>query len=176
MWLDSNIRSTDLWKTAETEKKKLFDLMEQVQAKLSKKSKGQYQPLDLSTCKWGDVMSEVQETSQKWKSMPGNMAKARKCLETLGQDSGAFQTWLELLPAGDYGARYLTCSCSIPEILIPISICGVFKLAVGVSQTRLYSLIHSITPGRCTDSNLRQQVDTSKSRRKFSMHSQSFLR
>jgi hypothetical protein len=98
--------SAELWKAADIQKKELFELMEQVQSKLNKKSKGQYKVLDLRTCEWGDVMSEVQQTSQQWKSMPGNMEKARKCLETLGQDSGAFQAWLELLPAGDYGARY----------------------------------------------------------------------
>jgi hypothetical protein len=105
----------ELWKAADIEKNKLFSLMEQVQIKLSKKSKGQYKPHDLRTCKWGDVMSEVQQTSQKWKAMPGNMAKGRKCLERLGQDSGAFKAWLELLPAGDYGSRYLPSSPFSPE-------------------------------------------------------------
>jgi hypothetical protein len=168
--------SAELWNAADIEKKKLFDLMEQVQTKLSKKSKGQYKALDLRTCEWEDVMSEVQETSKKWKSMPGNMGKARKCLETLGQDSGAFQAWLELLLAGDYGSRYLIPNRSTLNILIPASICGVFKLAVGVSRTRPHSPVHSNTSGRCPDSNLRRQVDMSKSRRKFSMHSQSFLK
>jgi hypothetical protein len=65
---------------------------------------------------------------------------------------------------------------SSSNILIPASICGVFKLAVGVSQTTFHFMIHSETRGKCTDSYLRRQVDTSKSRRRFSMHSQSFQR
>lgn len=97
--------STELWRAADIEKDKLSRLMEEVQIKASKKSKGQYKPLDLKTSKWSDVMLEVQETSQRWKSTPGNMAIGRKCVERLAQDSGAFQAWLELLPAGDYGSR-----------------------------------------------------------------------
>lgn len=59
--------------------------MELAQARISKKSKGQYQKLDMTACKWNDVMQEVQETSQRWKSLPGNTA-GRKCLERLGHD------------------------------------------------------------------------------------------
>lgn len=80
--------------------------MQQAQTKLSKKSKGEYQPLDLRGCRWEDVMSEVQEISQVWMSRPGKTAKVRNCLETLGHGSQAFEAWLELLPDGDYGARY----------------------------------------------------------------------
>ncbi|PMD57094.1 uncharacterized protein K444DRAFT_615552 [Hyaloscypha bicolor E] len=109
--------SAELWKEAEAEKNKLFALMQQVQLKLSKKSKGEYKPVDLKTCNWGEVMYEVHATNQSWKGLPGSMSKGRKCLERLGQDSGAFQAWLGILPAGDYGA----------------SICGVFKLAVGAA-------------------------------------------
>ncbi|MAD85389.1 MAG: hypothetical protein CL912_20710 [Deltaproteobacteria bacterium] len=79
--------------------------MQQVQVKLGKKSKGIYKPVDLKTCNWGEVMSEVHATSQSWKGLPGKMSTGRRCLEKLGQDSGAFQAWLGVLPAGDYGAR-----------------------------------------------------------------------
>jgi hypothetical protein len=97
--------SAELWKEADAEKNKLFALMQQVQLKLSKKSKGEYKPVDLKTCNWGEVMYEVHATSQSWKGLPGSMSKGRKCLERLGQDSRAFQAWLGILPAGDYGAR-----------------------------------------------------------------------
>lgn len=104
--LESNApKSKELWKDADAEKNRLFALMEQVQLKLSKKSKGEYKQLDLKTCNWREVMSEVKATSQKWKGLPGSMSKSRKCLERLGQDSGAFQAWLGVLPSGDYGAR-----------------------------------------------------------------------
>jgi len=79
--------------------------MEEVQIKISKKSKTRYQPLDLRGCTWEEVMLDVQETSQRWKGLPGKSI-SRKCLEKLGNDSGAFQAWLGLLPAGDYGSRY----------------------------------------------------------------------
>ena len=98
-------KSKDLWIAADDEKMKLFELMGAVQVKISKKSKSRYQPLDLRGCTWEEVMSEIQETSQRWKGLPGK-SKGRKCLEVLGHDSGAFQAWLGLLPAGDYGSRY----------------------------------------------------------------------
>jgi len=78
--------------------------MEEVQIKISKKSKARYQPLDLRDCTWAEVMLAVQETSQRWKGLP-QMALGRKCLDKLGQNSEAFQAWIGLLPAGDYGSR-----------------------------------------------------------------------
>lgn len=97
--------SVELWNSANEQKTKLFALMEQVRLKLNKKSKGQHMSLDLRNCRWEEVISEVQETSQRWKGTPRYTAKAQRCLEKLGQDSGAFQAWLGVLPAGDYGAR-----------------------------------------------------------------------
>ncbi|CZT51489.1 uncharacterized protein RSE6_12638 [Rhynchosporium secalis] len=111
--------SAELWKRADAETDKLFVLMQEVQLKLSKRSKGTsnaFVSLDLKACNWEEVISEIRTTSQSWKELP-RMSKGRKCLERLGQDSGAFQDWLGILPAGDYGA----------------SICGVFKLAVGAA-------------------------------------------
>ncbi|CZT08040.1 uncharacterized protein RCO7_09598 [Rhynchosporium graminicola] len=111
--------SAELWKRADAETDKLFVLMQEVQLKLSKRCKGTsnaFVPLDLKACNWEEVISDIRTTSQSWKELP-RMSKGRKCLERLGQDSGAFQDWLGILPAGDYGA----------------SICGVFKLAVGAA-------------------------------------------
>jgi hypothetical protein len=95
--------SKELWKAADIEKNKLFELMEKVQVRISKKSKMQYKPFDLRNCKWKDVMIEVQEMSHRWKSIPGNKATCRKCLEKLGQDSGAFQAWIGLCQLGTMG-------------------------------------------------------------------------
>lgn len=61
-------------------------------------------------------------------------------------------------------------------MLTSASICGVFKLAVGVSRKILLSHDSHQTPGRFTDSNHRRQVDMSKSRREFLRHFQSFLK
>jgi hypothetical protein len=93
-----------LWKDADEEKNKLFALVEQVQNKLNK-GKNQHKNTNLRNCKWEEVMSEVKATGQKWKTAPSHTAKARRCIERLGQDSGALQAWLGLLPAGDYGSR-----------------------------------------------------------------------
>ncbi|KUJ07779.1 uncharacterized protein LY89DRAFT_352668 [Mollisia scopiformis] len=111
------IISAELWKNADEEKEKLFALVEQVQAKLSK-TKVPQKNTKLRSCKWEEVISEVKDTSQKWKTSPSRTARARRCVEKLGQDSGALQAWVGLLPAGDYGS----------------SICGAFKLAIGAAS------------------------------------------
>jgi hypothetical protein len=103
--ITDDLSSSELWKSADEHKTKLFTLMEQVRLKLNKRNKGQHVSLDQRNCRWEEVMSEVQETSQRWKGTPRYTAKAQRCLEKLGQDSGAFQAWLGVLPAGDYGAR-----------------------------------------------------------------------
>jgi hypothetical protein len=89
--------------------------MEQVRLKLNKKSKGQHMELNLRSCRWEEVMSEVQETSQRWKGTSRYTGKAQRCLEKLGQNSETFQAWLGVLPAGDYGARY--------ELSYHVSVC-----------------------------------------------------
>jgi hypothetical protein len=85
-------------------------------------------------------MSEVKATGQRWKTAPSRTARARRCLEKLGQNSEALQAWLGLLPAGDYGARYVSHLVMPITMLMDYSICGAFKLAIGVSITELLSL------------------------------------
>jgi hypothetical protein len=93
-----------LWKNADEEKNKLFDIVEKAQNKLNK-GKGAHKSTNLRSCNWEEVMSEVKDTGQRWKTAPSRTARARRCIEKLGQDSGALQAWLGLLPAGDYGSR-----------------------------------------------------------------------
>jgi hypothetical protein len=127
--------SAELWKDADEEKIKLFDLVELVQNKLLKAKDGASQKTaNLRSCKWDEVMSEVKATGQRWKTAPSRTAKARRCLEKLGQNSEALQAWLGLLPAGDYGARYASHHSLCTIQLTIYSICGAFKLAIGVSH------------------------------------------
>ncbi|CAM1506332.1 Fc.00g059730.m01.CDS01 [Cosmosporella sp. VM-42] len=109
--------SNELWKQANDEKDKLFTLMEQVRAQLDKKATNSIQPanLDLRRCTWNQVMQEVQNTASRWSTTPKKTSKMMVCLDRLGRNSNAFQSWLQLLPGGDYGS----------------SICGVFALAIG---------------------------------------------
>ncbi|KAI0442771.1 hypothetical protein F4803DRAFT_562076 [Xylaria telfairii] len=118
-----------MWKQADAEKEELFDLIEQVQTKFEAKGGNRLSGLELRRCKWDQVMLQVQETSSRWKSSPRRTSKAMQCIDKLGQNSEAFQSWLELLPAGDYGSsiaagRYkkvedeiLQALAEIPEIL-----------------------------------------------------------
>lgn len=94
-----------MWKQADAEKEELFGLIEQVQIKFEDKGSNRLSGLDLRRCKWDQVMLQVQETSNQWKSSPRRTSRAMQCIDKLGQNSEAFQNWLELLPAGDYGAR-----------------------------------------------------------------------
>jgi hypothetical protein len=111
-----SLHSVELFRGANEEVNKLFSLMDQVQGKLNKKSKGKYIVQNLKRASWEDVMSEIQSTSQRWSNLPAKI-RGRGFLEKIGQHSEAFQAWIGLLPAGDYGS----------------GICGVFKLAIGVS-------------------------------------------
>ncbi|KAJ8124068.1 hypothetical protein ONZ43_g127 [Nemania bipapillata] len=96
--------STEMWKQADKEKEELFDLIEQVQRKFEGKGYGSLGGLELRRCKWDQVLAQVQETSRQWKSSSRQNSRAMKYIEKLGQNSEAFGSWLELLPAGDYGA------------------------------------------------------------------------
>ncbi|KAK2028609.1 hypothetical protein LX32DRAFT_663747 [Colletotrichum zoysiae] len=111
-----------MWKEVDGEKERLFALILQVQEKLSKKKNGgcQVKPIteiNLRKCSWGEVLSEVNTTAERWKGSPEKESKTMVFIDKIGKYSGALETWLGLLPMGDYGS----------------SICGVFKLAVGAA-------------------------------------------
>ncbi|KAH8649231.1 hypothetical protein BX600DRAFT_474796 [Xylariales sp. PMI_506] len=105
-----------LWKQADDDKEKLFTLMEQVRAKLDKKSTTRQVNINLRGCQWGEVMDEVQTIGRREKDCT-KISKTMMCIERVGRASGAFESWLQLLPTGDYGS----------------SICGVFKLVIGAA-------------------------------------------
>ncbi|KAI0453850.1 hypothetical protein F5B21DRAFT_478091 [Xylaria acuta] len=109
--------SAEMWKQADAEKEELFDLIEQVQNKFEDKGSRRLSGLELRRCKWDQVMIQVQETSSRWKSSPRRTSRAMQCIDKLGSNSEALQSWLELLPAGDYGA----------------SIAGVFTIVIGAA-------------------------------------------
>ncbi|KAI1747728.1 hypothetical protein F4782DRAFT_520175 [Xylaria castorea] len=106
-----------MWKQADAEKEELFNLIQQVQNKYEDKGSNILGGLKLRQCKWDQVMVQVQETSSRWKSSPRRTSRAMQYIDKLGSNSEAFQSWLELLPAGDYGA----------------SIAGVFTLVIGAA-------------------------------------------
>ncbi|KAF3025095.1 hypothetical protein E8E14_014568 [Neopestalotiopsis sp. 37M] len=108
--------SADLWRQADSEKEKLFGLIEKVQAKLSKKEADQSSS-NIRSCRWGDVLSQVQDTAVQWSTTPNRTSQAMLSINKVGRNSAVFESWLELLPAGDYGA----------------SVCGVFKLVIGAA-------------------------------------------
>jgi hypothetical protein len=91
--------------------------MEQVRAKWESKTDAESTDLNLRHCNWAQVMQEVQEAAQRWKSTSKKTSKAMLCIGKLGQCSGALESWLELLPKGDYGARY----CLYPSLIQPFA-------------------------------------------------------
>lgn len=101
--------SVELWKQADEEVETLSDLMDKVRIKMNRKTPGslESQPikLDLRQCTWDQVMGEVHSVTTRWSTTPKRFSKATACLEKLGRNSDAFQSWLELLPGGDYGSR-----------------------------------------------------------------------
>ncbi|KIL88242.1 hypothetical protein FAVG1_08321 [Fusarium avenaceum] len=108
--------STALWKEVDEEKERLFELMQQVQKKLSKEQSSE-DMVDLRKCSWREVMGQVQKTAQRWKLRPNKQGRTMVFIDKLGRHSSALESWLGLLPSGDYGS----------------SICGVFKLAIGAA-------------------------------------------
>lgn len=104
-----------MWKEADEEVNQLFDLIAQVRARMDRKSPAcnqQRTSLNLRQCTWEQVVGEVQSLATRWSTSPKRSSKMMRCLEKLGQNSEAFKSWLELLPAGDYGSRYASASCS----------------------------------------------------------------
>ncbi|KAL2286016.1 hypothetical protein FJTKL_07263 [Diaporthe vaccinii] len=109
--------NAEMWKEADEEVNQLFDLIVQVNMKMDKKSPSSHHQrtsLNLGKCTWEQVMGEVQSLATRWSTSPKISSTMMRYLEKLGQNSDAFKSWLELLPAGDYGS----------------SICGVFTIAV----------------------------------------------
>lgn len=101
--------SADMWREADEEVNQLFDLIADVRTKMDRKSNGGHQQrtsLNLRQCTWEQVMGEVQSLATRWSTSPKKASKSMVCLEKLGQNSDAFKSWLDLLPAGDYGSRY----------------------------------------------------------------------
>ncbi|KAK7959395.1 uncharacterized protein PG986_004249, partial [Apiospora aurea] len=116
--------SADMWKEADEEKEQLFAMMETVREKLMKrKTAADVQTLadvDLRNCKWEEVMDEVQATGTRWRTSTIKSSKTAQYIDKVGQNSKAFESWLGLLPAGDYGSSSLK-----------RSIAGVFKVVIG---------------------------------------------
>lgn len=99
---------------------KLFNLIEEVRAKMDKKmskKNGVPQPakVDLRQCTWSQVMDEVQSLATRWSATSKKSSRVRSCLDKMGRNSEVFKSWLELLPAGDYGSRYLSSTHSLPR-------------------------------------------------------------
>lgn len=145
-----------MWKKVDEEKEQLFDLMKQAQQKLYPIKGGQAENYmaKLRRSNWNEVMEEIQSTAQRWKADSGKRGKAMVFIDRVGNHSAALESWLSLLPMGDYGSRYvpliffLIFSLSFIRLLrngnlnnvLTQSICGVFKLAIGVRNMIRYSV------------------------------------
>lgn len=113
-----------MWKEVDEEKERLFALMTQVQGKISKRKNGdrQVQALsetDLRQCSWGQVLTEVDKTAERWKGSPDKESKTMVFIDRIGKYSSALEAWLGLLPMGDYGSRYVLAAFSLIHFLRP---------------------------------------------------------
>ncbi|KAH9905189.1 hypothetical protein F4778DRAFT_802664 [Xylariomycetidae sp. FL2044] len=105
---NQNHISDELWAQANAEKTTLFQLIEKARKNPEHRKTCREPQTDVRLCNWTEVMQEVHNASAKKPS------KAKICIDRIGRNSDVFETWLQLLPSGDYGA----------------SICGVFTLAI----------------------------------------------
>ena len=98
-----------MWKEADKDIQELLRMTEELRKKLTKeKATGNVTTLakeDLRNCTWEEVMGEVEATSTLWRTSTIKSTKTMQYIDKVGQNSEAFQSWLELLPAGDYGSR-----------------------------------------------------------------------
>jgi hypothetical protein len=108
-----------MWKQADEEVNQLFALILEVRAKMDRKSSSSQQQrtsLNLRKCTWEQVMGEVQSLATRWSTSPKKASRSMMCLEKLGKNSDAFKSWLDLLPAGDYGSRYAGASAHLDYV------------------------------------------------------------
>ncbi|KAF4447064.1 hypothetical protein F53441_9363 [Fusarium austroafricanum] len=112
--------SVSKWKEIQEDIEALFSLMEQVQTKLDQNDANQKYStkINLRQCNWKVVLGEVEKTTQLWKSRPNKQSKIMVFVDKVGRHSQALESWLALLPMGDYGS----------------SICGAFKIVIGAAS------------------------------------------
>lgn len=92
--------------------------MEEVQRKLLQKTAdngGPKEKIDLRRCSWSQVVSQVQITAEMWKDQPERQGKTMIFIDKVGRNTDAFESWLQLLPMGDYGSR------SVPDSVCCLS-------------------------------------------------------
>ncbi|KAH7312721.1 hypothetical protein B0I35DRAFT_437582 [Stachybotrys elegans] len=118
--LTGTIVSKALWKEADQDKERLFELMQQAHRKFHRTSESEMakEMAKLRNSNWQQVMAEIEKTAVQWKSSPDKQSKVMVFIDKVGQHSDALQSWLELLPGGDYGS----------------SISGAFKLLIGAAS------------------------------------------
>jgi hypothetical protein len=100
--------SKALWAEADADKEQLFDLMHKAQKRLFLERTDvdhARQLAQLRRCDWDEVMAEIQTTAVRWKSSPNKQGKVMVFIDKVGRHSQALQTWLDLLPGGEYGSR-----------------------------------------------------------------------
>lgn len=146
-----------MWQEADEEVNQLFNLMTQVREKMDRKCPSSRQnrtSLNLRQFTWEQVIGEVQSLAARWSSSPTRSSKMMRCLEKLGKNSDAFNSWLELLPAGDYGSRYSNINRLFLVLIhakFTASICGVFTIAVGVRYDLIRLFYHEfVSPAEVT--------------------------
>ena len=84
--------------------------MEKVQTRISKKSGKGSQALasaDARNATWPQVLAQVGTTAQQW-SESRKTSNVSLFIDKIGRNSEAFQGWLQMLPNGDYGSRYVS--------------------------------------------------------------------
>lgn len=95
-----------MWEQANDDISALFDLMSRVQAKYGRsKASPRLFDAEFRNCTWEEVMAEVQAAADAWKTRSNKDFVTMSLIDKVGQNSRALQTWIEMLPAGDYGAR-----------------------------------------------------------------------
>jgi hypothetical protein len=96
-----------MWSLANDDVKQLLELLQRAQSKLScdKGTEEIHDNSSLRLCGWAGVIADMERMARQWKTNRSNQGKTMLIIDRIGQRSSTLESWLALLPNGDYGSR-----------------------------------------------------------------------
>ena len=95
---------SDFWTEATDERDKLLTVLEDFQSKQKIEDNGK--KINVRECTWPEVLELIKQAEHRYKyeKVTGVFGQFRKCLRKLGDNGAMFDSWLHILPDGDYGS------------------------------------------------------------------------
>ena len=92
------------WVEAKDERDNLLTVLEEFQSKQKIVDSGK--KINVRDCFWLEVLELIKRAEHRYKNekVTGVFGRFRKCLRKLGKNGAIFESWLRILPDGDYGS------------------------------------------------------------------------